>query len=205
MVITDMVHASQLVLINTRESYTNRKKTVSNVSIYSSTQAMCPTEMYNQRKRRAERDSKTLSALLEGIRCCILRLREDCHILFVTAGEDSAARKLRDSAAHFMRCCLHMYNLVEEGLNYLDDPASNALDVDATMTETELLIAMVNTAPRGLFDCGLHMVLEPASMLVSMLQVMREEMANPTDHAFMQKQRADWGGAPMDKSMRKLG
>jgi gluconate kinase len=145
-------------------------------------------------KRRAERDSETLAALLAGIRQCILRIREDCHILFVSVGGDYASRRLQDSAAHFMRCCLHMYNMMEEGLNYLEDPSCSTRDVQMTVLEAEQLSAMVHAAPSSFMFNGLIMVQETVDMLTSTLEEMLGQMVSPgSDSAFVERQRINWG------------
>lgn len=149
------------------------------------------------RKRQAERDSETLSVLLGSVRGCILRVREDCHALFASsaaavgggteeqctpsladaAARDEGSKRLQDSAVHFMRCCLHMYNVVEQGLNYLEDPGTNLQDVERAMQDAELLNVMVHTAPSSDNNSnGIVMLMEPTRLLVSMLHVMREEM-----------------------------
>jgi hypothetical protein len=167
-----------------------------------------PSHCSTGRKRRVERDSETLAALLAGIRQCILRIREDCHILFISAGEESASRRLQDSAAHFMRCCLHMYNVMEEGLNYLEDPPCSMRDLQMTVLEADLLGAMVNTAPISFMYNGLIMVQETNEMLTSTLEEMLNQMVKPgSDSAFVERQRIHWGFVKdgCGKGARKLG
>ena len=150
------------------------------------------------RKRRIERDSETLSSLLSGIRSCMMRVREDCHSLLVAAScpslvpasskgcsgewfvDEGSNARVQESVAHLMRCCLYMYNSLEEGLNYLEDPSVSVADVNRTLQEVDVMNALLyTTSPVLVNGSGLQMLGEPLHMLQSALLVMRQEMGEP--------------------------
>ncbi len=92
----------------------------------------------NNRKRSTERASETLESLLEGVKASLLRVREHCHHFMLASCTGSRSScgdtewfidegtndTMQNSIMHFMQCCLYMYNAMEEGLDYLEDPAA---------------------------------------------------------------------------------
>ena len=98
-----------------------------------------------------------------------------------------------------LRSCLHMYNALEEGLNYLDDRARSMPEVQHTQELAALLLESVAATPDTLVQQSIHM---PLTMLQNTLAVLHEELAAPQDPA-MQERQAVLFGTPGESARRK--
>jgi hypothetical protein len=112
-------------------------------------------------------------------------------------------QNLQASIAHMMRSCLHMFNVVEEGLNYLDDPISCVPEIDNTMQELEVLNAILaSSPPRLVADSSMQGMEMPLGLLKSTLLTMRQEMLNPGDIVFQKRHEVLFGKSRNYADMR---
>lgn len=150
-------------------------------------------------KRGSRHPSQAVSEHLQGIREALMRLREDFHHYFVCyfAGRThlhgggalqwgrggQEAEAAQRSSNHFLRTCLHMYNALDEGLDYLDDPDRNVPEVEQTL-------ACVNQVIETVLACHVQEISETPVvqgarqsilMLKNALEVLRDEMISPTE------------------------
>jgi hypothetical protein len=123
-------------------------------------------------------DAEDLSFHLSSIRDCLLRVRDNAE----------AVPKL-------LRSCLHMYNALENGLNYMDDPEKNIPEVRATQECVELVLmqeeaaASRRTQPDGGDDAAAFHHHLPIHMLLNTLGVLMEEMKAPRDPIMPQERK----------------
>jgi hypothetical protein len=90
------------------------------------------------------------------------------HVLDVTLKRDVSV---------LMRSCLHMYNMLEEGLNYMDDPQQSIQDVQLTLRELHNLTAHAWSSPVMLANShSIQMMREPLHLLRTTLQALMAEM-----------------------------
>ena len=170
-------------------------------------------------KRSSQCDADELSVHLNSVSACLLRVQGDVHS-YLSAGrqtadsETEAKNALMASSAHLLRTCLHMYNALEEGLNYLDDAQRSLPQVDharelanqllADVAQTERLsepsvqdVARVECSPENsaqantkrLFLCPVQALWTPVSMLRNTLDVLLDEMSSPRDEVMAQRQQ----------------
>ncbi len=165
------------------------------------------TEPPSRRKRSIERPSKTLGSLLEGVRASLLRVREHCHHFILASSscsgagvtewfiDEGANSTMQNSILHFMQCCLYMYNAMEEGLDYLDDPLTSIQCVQKTLHEVDIVNALVtSSSPVVINGSTLQMLCDPLSMLQSTLLVMLQEMEDPAGQgSYWQRRVLEFG------------
>lgn len=165
-------------------------------------------------KRQIARDSEELSQHLSAVRMCLLSFKDELYQTIASplpeddaSVNSQASNRLRrtaalmDSSSRLFRCCLHMYNVFEDGLNYLDEPDRSIPEVRATQRSAADAMDMIDTA-LPLFGAGtaegtvVASFKEPLKNLHNTLGVMIEEMENPpTDPAMLPKQHsANQGG-----------
>jgi hypothetical protein len=154
------------------------------------------------RKRSIERPSETLGSLLEGVRVSLLRVREHCHhFILASSGitewfiDEGANSTMQNSILHFMQCCLYMYNAMEEGLDYLDDPSTSIQCVQKTLHEVDIVNALVtSSSPVMVNGSSLQMLCDPLNMLHSTLLVMQQEMEDPAGQgSYWQRRVLEFG------------
>ena len=87
---------------------------------------------------------------------------------------------LRNSGNQLMRASLHMYNALEEGLDYHAVDSSSAAclaELDAAVREVDDLCCAVFSCPAKVASCSsVQGIKEPVSLLQGTLQVLREEI-----------------------------
>jgi hypothetical protein len=147
-------------------------------------------------KRSLTGDADELCHHLQSIRACLLRVKEDLYHLIQhsdmpptnTPDHDNKenlhpqcnkeAGTLQQSSAHLLRCCLHLYNTLEEGLNYLEDPRHTMVGVEATMQSVDALAQVLSSYALGTLSVSIQ---EPVCMLRRTLETIQQEMISPTD------------------------
>lgn len=160
------------------------------------------------RKRSIERPSETLGSLLEGVRASLLRVREHCHHFIIASSISSSCSgvtewfidegtnsTMQNSILHFMQCCLYMYNAMEEGLDYLEDPAAGMACVQKTLHEVDIVNALVtSSSPVMVNGSSLQMLCDPLNMLQSTLLAMQQEMDDPAGQgSYWQRRVLEFG------------
>ena len=91
-------------------------------------------------KRRTQSPAQVLLEHLSAIKGGLLRVQEDLHHLFIASMQHQkqndetrlvcdAESVVQQSSNHLLRCCLHMYNALEDGLDYTDSPATTRPEV----------------------------------------------------------------------------
>jgi hypothetical protein len=167
-------------------------------------------------KRGVPRDSEELSFHLANVKGCLQNVMECCKrysegavSLLIPATEDDSCReklcrwvdasnRLSQNVSYMLRACLHMYTSLDHGLNYMDDPARNAPEVQecsvcACSAMQELLacqeknILLMGSSSGSITSStgipavapsfqGISSAVEPLSMLQNTLNVLHQEM-----------------------------
>ena len=142
---------------------------------------------------------------LSSIQGCLLRTRDDVLHLSEAFHSTEQRNALMASSAQLLRSCLHMYNALEEGLNYLDDCARSVPEVRRTMYMAELLLEAVNAFPAAGGDVlEVHSIGTPVTMLRNTLAVILEEIVAPEkDPAMQQRQALLFAAVTGDSSRQK--
>ncbi len=142
-------------------------------------------------KRSLSSDAEEFCHHLQGIRSCLLRVKEDIYHMVMAAEQASLQRldqgqdddnnnkeninpltnlqtSLQHSTSHLLRCCLHLYNTLEEGLNYLEDPGATMAEVHATMLSAENLVETLTSPSSALPESLQHTILISVQVLLFM-------------------------------------
>lgn len=159
-------------------------------------------------KRRIVRDCDELSEQLSSLRTCLASFKEELYHILVTplpepslSGTNGQAptssdrlqrtSALMDSSSRLFRSCLHTYNVLEGGLNYLDDPAKSKPEVIVTQRSVEDALEMLGRVLPQLGDATAESSVvdsfqDPLVMLHATLRAMLEDMEHPpTDPAVL--------------------
>lgn len=134
-------------------------------------------------KRLVSSESEELSNHLSSVRQCLLCLKECAHsyALENTAeDQEQCSAAIAHSCSRLMRCCLYMYNALEAGLNYMDDPGRNVPEVEMTMECTDSIVhALLSSCAPLMATSEGAAVREQLGMLRNTLNALYEEMLFP--------------------------